>query len=167
MALPLADDEEVQLALHPHWKALAVPAFTLIATAGVASFLIALLPGGEDQASARLVVVAVAVLVIMMWSVRPFLQWRSTSLVLTDRRLIVREGVLSRHGHDLLLTRIHDISFSRTLMERIVGCGTLAVESAGEADTLEITDIPHVETVQTELYRLVEQGEHDREDPPQ
>lgn len=169
MALPLADDEEVQLALRPHWKALVVPAATLIVTAGFASFLIALLPGGKDQAPARLVVGVLATVVVLVWSVRPFLQWRSTAFVLTNRRLIVREGMFSRHGHDLLLSRVHDVSFSHTLWERIVGCGTLVVDSAGEHEPLEVTEVPRVEKVQAELYRLVEHSEHDeqdREEPP-
>lgn len=159
MALPLADDEDVALHLHPHWKALVLPALTFIATTGFSAFLVALVPAGADGAPARLLVVGVALLVVIVWSVRPVLEWRATSYILTTRRLITREGLLSRRGHDVPLTRIDDVSFSYTLFERLLGCGTLVVESSGERGELELTDIPHVEAVQAELYRLADEVE--------
>lgn len=170
MKLPLADDEEVWLHLHPHWKALVLPAVTLIVTCGCAAFLVALLPAGDVRTPARLIVVGLAVLIVLAWTVRPFLRWRFTSYALTNRRLITREGMLARHGHDLPLTRIDDVSFSYTLLQRLLGCGTLTVESAGERGQLELTDVPHVEVVQAQLYRLVEDEEArtatEGEEPP-
>lgn len=157
MRLPLAEDEEMQLQLHPHWKALFLPALTLIVTCGAASFLIATLPAGEAASSGRLVVGVLAALAVLTWSVRPVLRWRSTSYVVTNRRLITREGALSRRGHDLPLSRIVDVSFSHTLFERLLGCGTLVVESTSERGDLELVDIPGVEVVQAELYRLAEE----------
>lgn len=159
MALPLAEDEDVALHLHPHWKALVLPALTFIATTGVAAFLFALVPRGADGAPARLLVVGLAVVVVVARCVWPLLEWRATSYVLTTRRLITREGLLSRRGHDVPLTRIEDVSFSYTLFERLLGCGTLVVESSGERGELELTDIPQVEAVQAELYRLADEVE--------
>lgn len=165
MRLPLAEDEEVRLHLHPHWKAFLLPALTLIATCGFASFLMATLPGGEAAASGRLVIAVLAVMTVLVWSVRPVLRWRSTAYVLTNRRLITREGAFSRRGHDLPLSRIHDVSFSHTLVERLLGCGTLVVESTSERGQLELADIPRVEVVQAELYRLVEEQDTRRRGP--
>jgi Bacterial PH domain len=62
--------------------------------------------------------------------------------------------VLSRSGHDMPLTRLNDVSFSHNMIERMLGCGTLVVESAGERGQVVLTDVPKVEQVQRTLYRL-------------
>ena len=52
------------------------------------------------------------------------------------------------------LSRLNDVSFQHTVWERMLGCGTLVVESAGERGQLTLDDIPKVELVQRTLYRL-------------
>jgi uncharacterized membrane protein YdbT with pleckstrin-like domain len=93
--------------------------------------------------------------------VRPFLRWRTTRYVVTDRRLITRRGVVARSGRDVPLSRITDVSFSHGLLERLLGCGTLLVESAGERGPLVLADVPGVERVQGLLLELADDLEHD------
>ena len=64
--------------------------------------------------------------------------------------------VLSRHGRDVPLTRVNDVSFQRSFVERLFGSGTLIVESAGERGQVVLKDVPDVEGVQRDIYRLVE-----------
>ena len=61
---------------------------------------------------------------------------------------------------DIPLMRVNDHSMSQTFLERILGCGTLVIESAGERGQSVLKEIPHVGVVQTKLYELVE---HDRD----
>jgi hypothetical protein len=42
------------------------------------------------------------------------------------------------------------------VVERIFGSGTLVIESAGERGQIMLSDVPHVEAVQRDLYGLVE-----------
>jgi uncharacterized membrane protein YdbT with pleckstrin-like domain len=90
--------------------------------------------------------------------------------VFTNERVIMREGVFSRNGRDIPLGRVNDVSFSHTLFERMLGCGTLTIESAGERGQVVLSDIPRVERTQSMLYELVDQdrtrhtfGDDDRE----
>jgi uncharacterized membrane protein YdbT with pleckstrin-like domain len=80
--------------------------------------------------------------------------WWNTVYAVTTRRLVIREGVFAREGHDMPLTRLNDVSFAHSFWERLLGCGTLVVESAGERGQIELSDIPKVEQVQRTLYRL-------------
>ena len=41
-------------------------------------------------------------------------------------------------------------------LDRLLGCGTLVVESAGEHGELTLNEIPHVERVSSLLFQLVE-----------
>ena len=63
---------------------------------------------------------------------------------------------MARSGRDMPLARVNDISFSHTVFERILGCGTLVVESAGERGQLVLSDVPHVEAVQRRIYELAD-----------
>ena len=105
----------------------------------------------------------VAVVIVARWTVWPFLRWLTTSYVVTDRRIITRVGILARHGRDMPLSRVNDVSFDHSgILERVLGCGTLVVESAGERGQLVLRDVPHVEDVQRDLYRLAEDDEERR-----
>lgn len=160
MAYPrrlLATDEQLVVDLHPHWKALVGPVLVLVVGLGIGSFLTAAMPAGAHQGLARLVVLVGCGLLIGYGAGLPFLRWRTTHFVITDRRVLVRTGVLGRSGRDIPLSRINDITFRHTLLERLLGCGTLIVESAGERGQVLLPEVPRVERVQRELYDLVEQ----------
>jgi uncharacterized membrane protein YdbT with pleckstrin-like domain len=159
MAYPrrlLSQDEEVELELHPHWKALVVPVLALLVVVPLASFAAARIPAGDAQTGLRWGVAAVALVVLGATTLLPFLRWVTTHYVVTDRRLITRRGIIARTGRDMPLSRINDISFSHTVLERVLGCGTLVVESAGERGQLTLDDVPGVETVQRRLYELAD-----------
>jgi len=159
----LGVDENVVMAMRPHVKELAVPTLVLLVVAPVATYLTAVMPDGDAQRWLRLAVVAVAALIVLRWTVWPFLKWITTSYVVTDRRLITRVGVIARSGRDMPLSRVNDVTFEHTnLFERMLGCGTLVVESAGERGQLVLRDVPRVEEVQRDLYRLAEQDEERR-----
>ena len=114
----------------------------------------------------------VAAVLIFLGTLRQLVRWLTTHYIVTNRRLITRHGLVARNGRDMPLTRINDISFSHTVIERVLGCGTLVVESAGERGQLLLRDVPGVEMVQRRLYELADDalearedgGRHDRHD---
>jgi uncharacterized membrane protein YdbT with pleckstrin-like domain len=162
----MAGDEQPVLLLHPHWKTLIRP--VLVAVLVVAIALVAeALPSGSDAAAIRGAVGVVAVLFLMVWLIAPVLRWRTTTYELTTKRLRTRFGVVTRHGRDIPLTRISDVSFQTGVLDRLLGSGRLVVESAGEHGQIVLRDIPHVEEVQATLFSLVEDEQRriDRNQP--
>jgi len=150
--LSLIDDEQRVLLLHPHWKVLIRPVLLAVLVLAAALVIEAVI----SAAAERLAVAAVAVLVLMVWLMIPVLRWRLTTYELTTRRLRLRDGIVTRHGRDIPLIRITDVSFEKGPLDRLLGCGRLVVESAGEHGQIVLTEIPHVERVQATLFRLVE-----------
>ena len=144
------------LRLHPHWKTLLGPILVLILVVAAAVALVIFLPSSASGPVVRLVIGAVALVAVIIWVVVPLLRWRTTSYELTTRRLRLRSGIISRSGRDFPLIRISDVSFSHDLIDRILGCGKLTVASAGEHGQLILTNIPHVQRVQSTLFQLVE-----------
>lgn len=164
MAFPedvLTEDEHVVLHLHPHWKALIRPILVLVLTiaAVIAGWI--LLPEGDGGTIALYVIAALGLALVLWLGLWPFLVWRTTHYLFTNERVLLQEGVFSRNRRDLPLTRINDHAMHQKFVERLLGCGTLTIESAGERGQSVLTDVPHVDKVQTKLYELVE-SHHDK-----
>ena len=149
--------ERSVLLLHPHWKTVLMPFVLLVAVIILAGLLLAVIPHNRLQGDERIAVGVVALVVAVIWTGVPFLRWRSTTYELTNRRLRLRKGILSRTGRDFPLIRISDVSFSQGLLDRVLGCGRLVVESPGEHGQLVLTEIPEVKRVQALLFQLVEE----------
>jgi uncharacterized membrane protein YdbT with pleckstrin-like domain len=152
----LADGEQQVLIVHPHWKVLVGPFLLTIVV--IAALLVAelVIPPSREANLIRLGIAVAAVLVVMLWLMVPLLRWRTTVYELTTRRLSMRAGIIARRGRDIPLSRITDVSFSKSLLDRMLGCGRLVVESAGMHGEEVLTDIPRVERVQAILFQLVE-----------
>ena len=128
-----ADIERSVLLVHPHWKTVLRPLLIGVLAVGV-----------------------IAIVILLAWVLVPILRWRTTTYELTTRRLRLREGIVARQGRDFPLLRISDVSFSHGPIDRLLGCGKLIVESAGEHGQLVLTEIPDVQQVQATLFQLVE-----------
>jgi membrane protein YdbS with pleckstrin-like domain len=99
------------------------------------------------------VIAVVALLLVGALTVAPVARWRTTHLVVTTRRLLVREGVRRGQSLDVPLDRITAVHARRTRLGRLVGCGSLVV--AGADGEVEFTDVPGVDDVAALLQRAV------------
>ncbi len=156
MAFParlLNEGEEVALDMRPHWWFFAGPGAAAVPL--LALFVLALGLSG-DLRSLALYALAVLALLWAGWIGVRLLRWQTTNFVVTSDRLVYRVGVLAKHGQEIPLERVNDISFSRTLWERIIGAGDLLIESAGERGQQTFSDIPHPDAVQQMIYQQIE-----------
>ena len=147
----LTDGESVIVDTRTHWKAILWPAIVLVITVAAASWLTAL--AGNKYVTWAVWIVAVAVLVVA--SFKPFLEWLTATYTITTRRLITREGLISRRGHDIPLLRISDVAYDMGPIDRMLGCGTLVISDASTHGQVELHDIPDVERVQHQLMDLL------------
>lgn len=155
-AAGLSEGEHLVLKLHQHWKTVLRPIFVLAATVLALLVLLLLVAPVRNAAAGRLGLGAVALVIVILFVAVPLLRWRTTSYELTNRRLRLRAGILTRTGRDFPLTRISDVSFAQGVLDRLLGCGRLVVESPGEHGQLVLTEIPRVQDVQATLFQLVE-----------
>ncbi|ALG13640.1 PH domain-containing protein [Kibdelosporangium phytohabitans] len=163
MAYPddlLSTNERVVIHKHPHWKMLLVPYIVLIVTLGAAIWLAILAQDLSWSTIAFILIGAVALILIVWLFIAPFVRWRTTHFIVTTDRVMAREGVIKRTGIDIPLSRISSVRFEHGLTDRIVGCGTLIIESSSE-EPLEFDDIPQVEKVHSLLYREINDNPDD------
>ena len=154
----LASDEEVVRHLHPHWLTVFWPVLFLLLIVGGASFGAALVDSDAERADLyRLLILGVGVLLLIAFVLVPLLRWRTTHYVITTHRLLFRQGILTRRGRDLALSRITDVSYTQTLWDRIINSGTLTIESAGDSGATVLKAIGHSEEIQQLLNHMVEE----------
>ena len=167
MAYPddlLSSGEHVVIHRHPHWKMLIFPVFWLLVVIALGTYLAGLV-AGLSWATIAWIVLAVIGLVLITWlTLAPLMRWRTTHFIVTSERVMAREGVFKRSGLDIPLSRINSVRFEHTLLDRVLGCGTLIIESASD-EPLEFDDIPSVERVHSLLYREVNDNPDDNFHP--
>jgi len=152
----LNPDEKLIISCRQHPKALFGPilAAVLFLAIGVAAQVVL---GDEGDAAAWVVriVWVLCALAILWFTFRPFLDWLTTVHGVTDRRLITRQGILTRKGHDIPLARISDIQMEINLIDRPFGCGSLVITDASTFGEVRLNDIPHVEATQRQINELL------------
>ena len=153
----LNQGEDIILDLHPHWILLLGPFFwalVIIVALAIITLFSSLLPPPIPWLVAAVGFVCLLFLVIIK-----YLAWLSTEFVLTTERVISRHGVFTKWAKDIPLNRINDVTFSQTVMERILGSGNLAIESAGEQGQNRFVFIRNPELVQNAIYKAMEAWE--------
>lgn len=150
----LGADERVLMHMRTHGKALFWPALGLIACGAILGAGAALVPY-DFRPAGQLAVAVVAGVLATWWSVIPFLRWRTTTYTVTNHRLIARSGIVNKTGTNLPLARVNDVTFERSLSDRMLGCGTLRVQTAAEAGPVVLHDVPDVEDVHVTISELI------------
>jgi membrane protein YdbS with pleckstrin-like domain len=159
----LSEGEVVILHTRTHWKALVWPTIILLLAAAAAGYVMSV---GSMWFTWPTVIVAAIVLGLFV--LRPFLRWLSSTDTLTNRRLITRSGIINRTGRDIPLRKINDVTINRGLLDRMLGCGTITVESAGERGQIVLYDVPEAEMLHLRLQeQLLEIDRRDGREPPQ
>jgi membrane protein YdbS with pleckstrin-like domain len=97
----------------------------------------------NDYALGFLLMCVFGLLLLLWW-----LRYRKVSLTVTDKRTILRFGLLSRYVKEVRHSDVRMLVISQGFLQRLLGVGAIAVASAatGESD-ISVSGIPHPEQV--------------------
>lgn len=151
----LNDGETIVFSTRTHVKALLFPALVLIVVAGAVGYGFSLVD--EDRKIWWTVIGVVGSLIVLVYSVWPFLNWLTATYTVTNRRLTTHQGVVTRTGHDIQLARISDVSYEKGLLDRMLGCGTLVISDASDLG-VKLPDVPKVAERQRVISDLLFHG---------
>lgn len=158
----LTRNEKVVRSIHPHWLTVLGPTLVGLLLVAAAVFAAWATPDDSRGNWIQWISVAVAVLIGVPVVIVPFLQWRTTHYVITDHRVMVRRGILSKTGKDITLSKITDVSFQQTFLDRVIRAGTLNIESAGDSADELLKNIPHSDEVQQLVNHLIDEDANGR-----
>ncbi len=131
----LNEDEELLAELRPHWIFLFGPLFTSI---GVWAAVIVLVVLWSNPPSWLNYPIIIVVVIPGLWLLGRYVRWRSYTVAITSTRILVRQGILGRDTVQLRLQRITEVNLRQTLIERVLGTGSLVIDVQGEDDSLTL-----------------------------
>jgi uncharacterized membrane protein YdbT with pleckstrin-like domain len=138
MAFPtsmLQPDERLIRETKLHWVALYRE---ILYTAGLLILIIVLLAATNFPG-------LVYVVLVIAWAVASFrgiTNWYTTDLVLTNRRVIFRQGLLSKKGYEIPVDRVQDVGFRQSGLQRMVGAGDLMLETSASGGRTAVSNVP-------------------------
>jgi membrane protein YdbS with pleckstrin-like domain len=159
MAYPdnlLVTGERVIVNKRPHWKVLILPTILFIVIIGGGSALAAWINGRNwaNASWAYWAIGAVALIALIILVVVPFVRWRTEHFVITNHHVFFRTGLLSRREHQIPLGQIANMETEVTFWGRLMGYGSLIVESSAD-QPLKFRNVASLSKVQATLNQLI------------
>ncbi len=148
----LAPGEAIVLESHPNWSIL-VPR-GVFAAAVVAGCVAVVVSWSAAPLWVGYILLA-AGLLALAGVLAKIVTWRSTTLVITNARVIYRTGALRRLGREIPLSRVQDVTYRQSVLERMLGAGSLTVESAGQSGQQAFPDVAHPAMIQSLINSLM------------
>ena len=155
MAFPrrlLIPGEDLVLELRPHWAALTLPALVVLAATVFGGWLF----GEVHNFTVRWIIVVLWVVVLVVYPVRRLVWWLTSYFVVTSTRVVHREGFVAKRSMEIPLDKINDVRFEQGIIDRMVGAGTLIIQSASESGREEFEFVRQPEEVQKTIYHQSE-----------
>lgn len=150
----LAEDEAIVFSARAHWKRIIWPVLLSVLT--IAAVVAVLLTWAKDGPPwARWAVIGVGGVVVAVFGVWRGLDWWFSTDTLTNRRLISRHGVVTLEGRDIPVSRVHSVTYRQTLLDRILGCGTIVVQTAGSDSDVELLDVARIERRMLQIQEII------------
>jgi uncharacterized membrane protein YdbT with pleckstrin-like domain len=105
--------------------------------------------------------VAIGAGVFVIALIAGFLKRYFTKYTITNRRLRVQRGVLTRNVQETRIDRLQDHTIRQTLLERILKVGTIDFDTSGEehAQLFRFDGVANPEAIILDIDRVVRQGE--------
>ena len=151
----LNPDETVALDLHPHWWFFFQAAASLAVSIIAGIVIRVLLHDGNTRKYLGYIALA-AIVLSAIWLFARYTKWITTNFVITNDRIIFRQGVIAKSGIEIPLDRVNNVNFNQSVFERILGAGDLLIESGGEDGQQRFTDVRKPQNVQNLVHAQVE-----------
>jgi membrane protein YdbS with pleckstrin-like domain len=119
----LLSGEKIFFRTHLHWKVFVLPALLLLLAIALTAW--AMYEGLDPYLSLLILVIPLGVLL------QSYLTWRCSEFAVTDKRVLIKTGIVTRHTLETILTKVENIGVEQTLWGRMFNFGTLYVTGTG------------------------------------
>lgn len=149
----LLPGERILASCSRHWIVLVRPLGASLLVVLLALALILLLPIATELKlflGLAAGLFGVGVINIYYWA------WRAHEYVLTDQRVILNEGILSKFSRSIAIDRIQDLTTFQGLWGRALRYGDIEVESAGRESAEVLSTVPHPQQLRNAIFAQME-----------
>lgn len=136
-----------------HWVVLVRPIVTTVLAMAISLVVLVLLRiRGELGIFLILGVILVGIGVINLY----YWGWRAHEYVLTDQRVILNEGIVSKFSRSIAIDRIQDLTTFQGLWGRTWGFGDIELESAGREGAELLSTVPRPQQLRNAIFGQIE-----------
>jgi len=126
--MELHPGEEVVFEGHPSWRALLSVYIGGVVAAAVVAVIVAL-------AVSTVTGILVGVVLFAVVLVVGFVKRMATTYLVTNQRLYIRRGILSKREQQTRIDRVQNVNTDQRLRDRILRVGTVDFDTAGTDDS--------------------------------
>ncbi|WP_433330789.1 PH domain-containing protein [Spirillospora sp. CA-294931] len=95
-------------------------------------------------------------LLLLAWFVWRVAEWSVDYFVITNQRMLLTTGLITRKVAMMPLAKVTDMSFRRSIAGRMLGYGEFVLESAGQDQALHTVDyLPYPEQLYLEVCEMI------------
>lgn len=132
--------ERLVVATRRHWISLWGPALSVLGAFLLIAWIGTVTPPESREVVDLLWWVWLALVARFIWKV---VEWGQEWFAVTDKRLLLTYGVVTRHVAMMPLRKVTDLNYMRVPLGRILGYGTFLFESAGQEQAMrEVRFLP-------------------------
>lgn len=139
----------------PHWSALlasGTQTVVVLALIVVADLVFPNMP------RVVLLILLLACLAVLVRIALHWARWASTHYVLTTDRFVIRWGVLARRSREIQLQRIADLGHSQGVWQRMLGTGSVRIQTIGEQRPHPLEWVSRPRTFKRQIWQQIERG---------
>jgi uncharacterized membrane protein YdbT with pleckstrin-like domain len=104
-------------------------------------------------------ILLIPALIGMFYLFTRYIQWRSYSFTVTNRRIVESSGLLKRTVHEVPINKIQSVNLNQGIFERLFKVGDIELSSGAYRDgTLVYTSLPHSETIFHLISQLIDEN---------
>jgi membrane protein YdbS with pleckstrin-like domain len=136
-----------------HWIHIIVPIVVLVLATFLMGFVSSLF--AHYRADIAVTVVVVLWLISLVWVTWKVLDWFQDRFILTNKRVMLVNGLVTRKVAMMPLVRVTDMKYQQSPLGRMLNYGTFVLESAGQDQALR--EVPHLPNPNELYLRVVEE----------
>ena len=113
--------EQIEYRANLHWLVFLLPILLFIP--GIWLFFV----GGDIARVFALILIAGA----LVTALGPIIERRTSEFAVTNKRVVIKTGLIRRHSLETLLSKIEGIGVTQSILGRILGFGTIVISGTG------------------------------------
>ena len=103
-------------------------------------------PIGFILSIALIAVFGLGLLILLVWWLRVL----GTTLTVTNERITLRKGILSKHTSEVYHTDVRNVQVSQGIFQRMFGVGSIGISSAGQSGVeIGVDGVPNPQKVKS------------------
>ena len=157
----LLPGENLVLKDHPHWITVAgtlVLPVVLLLLVGILDFTLLSpnIQAGIYVPHLRTILSIAVIAFSLIWLIVVWITWQSIVYTLTDQRITIESGVLSRQEKIIPIDRVQDCTTRQSIFGRIFGYGRVEIDAAGAQGAEILANLPNPGQFRDQVFVLSE-----------